>query len=286
MKEEFKNQCKVLKECKNLLNNLDTHEDRSKAIISLYDKWLLLFKGLVLDNPLSNPYDNNLYSLRLLDFLIGSIPGVGEFYLPQLHMSHSSNDFNIFKDAINLLKLFEKFNSKKLEKLTLFKEFYNTVSSQFKILFYDKKGIISELLFNPHENNNFENTYWYEISNDTTSLQIFIDKLDEFINKYGTDCNLVYNQTNSDFFQMKGHIMKLKDYLSNIINILKEIEDSRKLCKTIEPGKRRLRNSIRGAHISVKKRQNEIYETDEYDIEKIQKTKEEEAELIDSDYYQ
>lgn len=285
MKEEFKYQCKILRECKDLLNNLCLHEDRSKAIISLYEKWILLFKGLILDNPLSNPYDNNLYSLRLLDFFIGNIPGVGEFYLPQLHIPHSSNDFNFFKDAISLLKLFEKFNSKKIEKLTLFEEFYGTVSSQFKVLFYDKRGIISKLLSDSNKNNTLENTYWYEISNDTKSLQIFIDKLGEFIDDYGTDCNLINDETEADFLRIKGHIVNLRDYLSNTINILREIEDSRELCKTIEPGRRKLRSSSRREHTSITKERYEVYETGEYDIEKVQKIREEEERLTDSNYY-
>lgn len=248
MNEEFKSQYKVLRECKDLLSNLGSHEDKSKVIISFYEKWLLLFKGLILDNPLSNPYDNSLYSLRLLDFFIGSIPGLGEFYLPQLHILHSPNDFNIFKDAINLLKLFEKFNSKKIEKLTLLEEFYGTVSSQFKLLFYDKRGIISTLLANSNENNTLQNTYWYELCDDTKSLQIFIDKLSDFIDDSTIDCKLINNKNDSDFLGMKEHVMNLRDYLSNIINVLKQIEDSRELCKVIEPGQRRLRSSSRREH--------------------------------------
>lgn len=262
MKDDFKEQCKVLRECKDILKNISPDEDKNKIMISLYDKWLVLFEGLILDNPLSDPYDNDLYTLRLLDFFIGTVPEVGEFYLPQLHVLQPSSDFNIFKDVVSLLRLFEKFETNQIDTMSLFEEFHNTVSNQFKMLYYDKTNILYELLGNTELKVNSNNN-WFEICNDTKSLQLFIDALNKIISDSTADSTLTNLIHTPEKANTKQHFIILKDYLTKIIKILKEIEKSIELSKTITPVRGRLRDSSRREIKPIAKETSSLYDDEE-----------------------
>lgn len=264
MKDDFKEQCKVLRECKDILKNISPNEDKNKIMISLYDKWLVLFEGLILDNPLSNPYDNDLYTLRLLDFFIGTVPEVGEFYLPQLHVLQPSNDFNIFRDVESLLRLFERFETNQIDTMSLFEEFHGTVSNQFKMLYYDKTNILYGLLGNTESQVNSSNN-WFEICNDTKSLQLFIDALDKTISDSTADSaltNLIHTPEKSN---TKQHFIILKEYLTKIIKIFQEIEKSIELAKTITPVRGRLRDSSRREIKPITKEPSNLYDDEEFE---------------------
>lgn len=265
MKEEFKDQCKVLRECKEIIRNISPNEDKSKMIISLYDKWLVLFEGIILDNPLNDPYNDDLYTLRLLDFFVGRISEIGDFYLPQLHVfQQGNNDFALFKDLISLLKLFEKFDKGEIDSISLFEEFHGTVSNQFKVFFHDRRNIASQLSFKDTYDNT-DGVYWYEICNDTKSLQTFIGKLDELISDEGPDNKLSTILKGADMEKTKEEISNLKNYFNKIIRILKEIENSIELSKTMSPSRGRLRSSSKRVVPAVVRETSDIYYSDDYD---------------------
>ncbi|SMN19239.1 similar to Saccharomyces cerevisiae YFR013W IOC3 Member of a complex (Isw1a) with Isw1p [Maudiozyma saulgeensis] len=171
---ELSAKMKLLEEIKQELNNVEKSE-RPELVISLYDKWIRLFEGELNDNPLSNPFDDPIYTLRSQEFFIGRVPYMGDFYLPRLHSYGDTITMSTYTDLRKLQKLVSKFKNKEYTVLHLFEEYGQTLSSQFKVLYHDTPSLIHDI----SKNKNIEDKcYWHEMCHDAESLRKFLDFLD------------------------------------------------------------------------------------------------------------
>ena len=171
---ELSEKLKLLEEIKQELNNVEKSE-RPELIVSLYSKWKRLFEGELSDNPLSNPFDDPIYTLRSQEFFIGRVPYMGDFYLPRLHSYGDTINMSTYTDLRKLQKLVSKFKNKEYTVLNLFEEYGQTLSSQFKVLYHDTPSLIHDISKNKSMD---DKCYWYEMCDDTESLRQFLDFLD------------------------------------------------------------------------------------------------------------
>ncbi|CCE66080.1 hypothetical protein TPHA_0O01110 [Tetrapisispora phaffii CBS 4417] len=173
--EDFAKKMEILNHIKASYSSL-TAEEKKKSIIENYDNWTKLFKGELHDNPLSDPYEDELYKLRSQEFFISRIPQVGDFYIPRLHSySDSPVSVSTYTDLRSLENLLDKFNDGKYDTHYLFENFGQALSSQFKLLYHDTPTLISDM-GKPRAKKG--KVYWYEMCQDSNTLLEFIDFLD------------------------------------------------------------------------------------------------------------
>lgn len=164
----------LLKELKATLKSAPKEEQES-CLVSLYDKWCHLFEGELIDNPLSNPFEDEVYKLRQQEFFIGRVPHIGDFYLPRLHTYPGSPIISTYLDLRNLKVLFEKYSKGEIDVFTLFENHGQNMSSQFKLLYRDTPSLIRDIA---QGRSTSDKTYWYEMCHDTKTLQEFLEFLD------------------------------------------------------------------------------------------------------------
>ncbi|CCK71937.1 Esc8p KNAG_0I01490 [Huiozyma naganishii CBS 8797] len=286
LKPEFHAQLAVLKTVKDVLRQVpddkdDDGKEKTAVIMSLYDKWVLLFEGFVQDNPLNNPYTDEVYFARLQDFFVGRIQGVGEFYLPRLHSpTHEANLLNAFVDLRHLLKLFEDYKGNKIDMQTLYSKFYGHVSDQFVLLFHDSPSELS----NYFEEASERMPYWFRVSDSSETLLEFIERLDSLIQSIDAD-----EGANDDTKKLtkilkkpknetaRQNIVSLKNYLSNVCNIFRELEEIIKLYDGIKPT--RTRSKLKSfAYTEDEDGEEDIFE-DQIDEEPIEEYPEEKEDI-------
>ncbi|QLL34273.1 hypothetical protein HG536_0G01320 [Torulaspora globosa] len=163
----------ILKDIKGRLQEVPK-EDRDETNISLYNKWSKLFDGEILDNPLSDPYEDELYKLRQQEFFIGRVPHIGDFFLPRLQTYPSSPLISTFLDLRNLESLFQDYANGSIDAFTLFENHGQTMSCQFKILYRDTPTMLRDVAAGKYSGNN----YWYEMCHDCKTLEEFLEFLD------------------------------------------------------------------------------------------------------------
>lgn len=232
MKDDFKKSCDAVEEIKNTLKSVFFAKDKLSTLLSLFDKFSILFNDWTIDNPLGNPYNNDLYRLRLQEFFIGRIHNVGDFYLPKLYHSDIAEQLSIFTDLISIMKNSDKYNNDEIDLANLYETFYFNITSKFKLLFHDKSQLMKDYC-DQNPSNMMENNYWFEVSCDASSLQNFIDKLNNITisldpsnhqenDKFsGEFKELLKNDESS---QTKEDIVTLSKYLSKIHKIFDKLE--------------------------------------------------------------
>ncbi|AQZ15360.1 IOC3 (YFR013W) and ESC8 (YOL017W) [Zygosaccharomyces parabailii] len=173
-KEDLSIKLKILEEIKQTLNGLNK-EEKDQEIVSLYDKWAKLFDGELPDNPLGNPFEDEVYKLRQQEFFVGRVPHIGDFYLPRLHTYPNGDTIGTFFDLRHLKSLHEKYASGEIDAFTLFEQNGQTMSCQFKLFYHDTISLIRDTA---QGNFNMDKTYWYEMCHDTKTLKEFLEFLD------------------------------------------------------------------------------------------------------------
>ena len=153
---------------------------KDEMIVSLYSKWDRLFEGELADNPLSNPFEDPIYTLRSQEFFVGRVPYMGDFYLPRLHTYGDSISMSMYTDLRSLQSLVSKFKNKEYTVFHLFEEYGQTLSPQFKVLYHDTPSLLHDVAKNKKVD---EKCYWYEMCYDAESLREFLDFLDYKIAK-------------------------------------------------------------------------------------------------------
>ena len=148
---------------------------KDEMIISLYDKWDRLFDGELPDNPLSNPFEDPIYTLRSQEFFVGRVPYMGDFYLPRLHTYGDAVSMSMYTDLRSLQTLVSKFKNKEYTVFHLFEEYGQTLSPQFKVLYHDTPSLLHDVAKNKRVH---DKCYWYEMCYDAESLREFLDFLD------------------------------------------------------------------------------------------------------------
>lgn len=146
-----------------------------------YEQWSkLVFEETHDNGPMDNPYEDEIYKLRCLEFFIGRVPYIGDFYLPRLLTYQSpKSKYDIptnYCDPITLLKTLRDFENGVITPFELFGKGGKLNSMQFKLYYHDTPAMIHDLLNNK---SNDSSCYWYEMCHDSESLQDFI-KLLEF----------------------------------------------------------------------------------------------------------
>lgn len=164
----------LLKEIKATLSAAPK-EEKDKTLVSLYDKWCKLFNGEILDNPLSDPFEDELYRLRQQEFFVGRVPHIGDFFLPRLQTYPSSPVVSTYLDLRNLQALFEDYANGTIDAYTLFENHGQSMSSQFKLFYRDTPSLLRDTIQGKATNSK---NYWYEMCHDCQTLQEFLDFLD------------------------------------------------------------------------------------------------------------
>ncbi|AAS53977.1 AFR606Cp [Eremothecium gossypii ATCC 10895] len=146
-----------------------------------YSKWCELLQGEIYDNPMANPYEDDIYKLRNQEFFIGRVPHVGDFYLPRLFTYQNvakKKDWipSNYTDPRSLEKLFEDFQGNKHNAVTLFGKNAKMMSLEFKLYYHYTPGMVKDLVTGKPTK---DKVYWYEMCHNTETLLDFI-KLLEF----------------------------------------------------------------------------------------------------------
>lgn len=277
----------LIKEIKDTLQNAEPAK-KEEVFYSLYDKWLTLFEGEIIDNPLSNPFDDPIYKLRCQEFFIGRIPRMGDFYIPRLYSYGSESKINTYTDLRKLTEILEKFSSGVYSSYTLFENFGQTMSGKFKILYHDTPSLVRDV---NKGNSTTNKVYWYEMCHDSRTLKEFIQLLDYKIvipsdknvdeetpsvenpdnNKplgeekkssqlvshdNRTEKNLesmVINMSplpkDAKYNTARYKLKELRDYLSKILSLFECYEELKEKYGDMVPGKRQLRRVRRQNYV-------------------------------------
>ena len=284
---ELQKKLDLIKEIKNALQAAEPTK-KEEVFYSLYDKWLNLFEGEIIDNPLSNPYDDPIYKLRCQEFFIGRIPRMGDFYIPRLYSYGSENKINTFTDLRKLQDILEKFANGTYNSYTLFENFGQNMSGQFKVLYHDTPSLVRDV--NKGKSTN-DKVYWYEMCHDSKTLKEFIELLDykivvpkektadevtskvenadtnkaltednkpsqlvshNDINEKDSD-NMVINKNplpkDAKYNTARNKLRELRDYLSKILHLFKCYEEMKEKYGDMVPGKRQLRKIRRQNYV-------------------------------------
>lgn len=164
----------LLKEIKSTLN-ATPKEEKDTVLVSLYDKWLKLFNGEILDNPLSDPFEDELYRLRQQEFFVGRVPHIGDFFLPRLQTYPSSPVISTYLDLRNLQKLFSDYADGTIDAYTVFENHGQSMSSQFKLFYRDTPTLLRDAV---QGKATCSKNYWYEMCHDSQTLEEFLEFLD------------------------------------------------------------------------------------------------------------
>ena len=174
-REDFSEKLKLLKEIKESMKSL-SKEEKDIKLLSYYDSWCKIFKGELSDNPLSNPFDDELYKLRSQEFFVGRVPQIGDFYIPRLHTySDSPVSVSTYTDLQTLEGMLDRYSRGEIDIYYLFENYGQLLSPQFKLLYHDTPSVIHDTAKGIKTANNI---YWYEMCYDSSSLLEFIDFLD------------------------------------------------------------------------------------------------------------
>ncbi|EDO14588.1 hypothetical protein Kpol_295p4 [Vanderwaltozyma polyspora DSM 70294] len=220
-KEELERKMIVLKEIQDILK-VCPKEEKQKTSVSLYNKWIEIFEGDINDNPLSSPFEDELYKIRESEFFVGRMPSVGDFYVPIMSTYFDRNSpLSLYKDIRNLNKLFKRFSKDNTETNSLLKHMKESNSKDFRLFFYDTYGVVNDLI----NNSTSDKTYWYEIANNSETLKNFIQTLEKQISGYKSDVKA--SKINQDDFKLEILIYRieiLRDYLNGLYSIFRQLE--------------------------------------------------------------
>lgn len=173
-KEDLSIKLKILEDIKQVLKDTPK-EEKDQTMINLYDKWEKLFEGELPDNPLSNPFEDEVYKLRQQEFFIGRVPHIGDFYLPRLHTYPDEGIINSSMNLRDLKLVHDKYASGEIDSLTLFEKNGQSMSTQFKVFYHDTISLIRDTA---QGQSTVGKTYWYEMCHDTRTLNEFLEFLD------------------------------------------------------------------------------------------------------------
>ncbi|CAR30919.1 ZYRO0E05610p [Zygosaccharomyces rouxii] len=173
-KEDLSIKLKILEEIKQTLKDMPK-EEKDQTMINLYEKWEKLFEGELPDNPLSNPFEDEVYKLRQQEFFIGRVPHIGDFYLPRLHTYPDEGIISTYMNVRNLKSMHDKYANGEIDSLALFEKNGQIMSTQFKVLYHDTISLIRDTA---QGQPTLGKTYWYEMCHDTKTLKEFLEFLD------------------------------------------------------------------------------------------------------------
>lgn len=166
---------KVLIELREILSKAKTEEEKEELVLSMADKWEILFKNEIYDNPLKNAYHSPIYQLRAQEFFIGRVPFIGDFYIPRLHSYGNDSKMNTFTDLRSLTLLLDNFEKGAYDSYTLFDNYGQNMSAKFKVLYHDTPSMLRDM---SNGLNISSENYWYEMCHDSTTLKEFLELLD------------------------------------------------------------------------------------------------------------
>lgn len=273
-REDLSTKLKILDEIKSTGHSLE------ESIEKDYYKWCQLFQGEIPDHPYDSPFKDDIYKLRCQEFLVGRVPHVGDFYIPRLftYQDTSEDDTeawipSTYSSPHRLIQLFQDFSQGKVDAFQLFSKNVKRMSLQFKLFYHDTPSMISDFASNSTIDGK---NYWYELCDDSKSLQEFINLLDyklgaihdeeevqesatdeegskaEKVQKVVQDENFKQSTINkkpfpkeSRFNASRQKLQVLKDYLNCLYFVLKKYEEVREQYGDINTGDRTLRRSQR-----------------------------------------
>lgn len=241
-KEELDRKLLILKDINAIVKDSSV-EGKEKTILSLYDRWMELFEGDIVDNPLSNPYQDEVYRLRSQEFFIGRIPYVGDLYIPLLASYFEADNIgSTYKDLRSIQKMFRKFEQENMDSTTILKHMDQLDSLDLRVFFFDIFSAVHDTMNNATE----DKIYWYEVSNDTKTLKDFLKNLDKQITSLEEDIKSGSKPTKEyKFDMMRDRMRVLHYYLMGIYNIHEKLEKIKCEYADIQISSRTLRRSQR-----------------------------------------
>lgn len=204
--QELKDSMKEYKrENEALLQTCPESDEKMKTIDPLdmsferdFAKWCELLDGEVPDNPMENPFEDEVYKLRNQEFFIGRVPHIGDFYLPRLFTYQRNTKKNwipsTFVGPNELERLYEEFQTNKYNPFNLLSKNAKMMSLQFKLYYHYTPALIKDLVAGKFTKNK---VYWYEMCYDTQTLQDFIKLLEFKLVKDTRDDTILNNQKKS-----------------------------------------------------------------------------------------
>lgn len=221
--ERFKDKFPILNQIKHALRTgpLINTKERRDVILSIFDKWTLLLEGIIPDNPLANPYEEESSKLRLQEFFINRVTHIGDFYIPTMHTyNNEGTDTNFYTDLRSLIDLFKKYENDEIDNNQIFSEFDKLIRFDFCLLYRNTAKIMSDSM---PEYLQASKHYWYELGNDSASLDKFIKAVENILS--GKDQNEVALFLADDKYQdTRDSLDILIDYLKRVYSVIKKFE--------------------------------------------------------------
>ncbi|CEP64711.1 WHIM1 domain-containing protein LALA0_S13e01310g [Lachancea lanzarotensis] len=238
--------------------SVEENDDEPKPPVDLFDeeykKWCEVLEGEIPDHPLSSPYCDDIFKMRSLEFFIGRVPHVGDFYLPRLHTYQKAEKVKIpttYTDFKTLKDTLESFSNKEMDALTLFSGNGKLMSTQFKVLYHDSPSMIRDVASQVDIS---EKSYWYELCHDCATLREFIELLDYKVSVNETAGNEPANKgimnknplpKESKFNASREALRWMKEYLVKLLPFLETYEELYANYDDMEANIRTLRRSQR-----------------------------------------
>ncbi|GMM55147.1 hypothetical protein DAKH74_017630 [Maudiozyma humilis] len=224
---KYKAQMPTVDKIRGVLNAVgkDETERRQTVILSMFKKWCVLLDSTIPNNSLFSPYEGDVAILRQQEFFVGRVDRIGDFFIPRMHTYESDNNVtNLYTDLLSLLDLFERYAKGTINDYEIFNEFEGKINTDFTLLYCDTPQNIKSMI-----NNEFitEENVWYEVSNDSKSLKVFIDKLNDVLSNQG-ELELATLVKEEEYKHTKASLTNLKYYLEKLHPVIATYEKVKK----------------------------------------------------------
>ncbi|KAH7587667.1 hypothetical protein J7295_01442 [Nakaseomyces glabratus] len=150
-----------------------SYTERDNIDIRLYDLWSKLFEFEGLDNPLNDPYTNEVYKLRKLESLAMALKDIGEFYVPSLSSYKDSNKKNT-KNGMTIKRRMDSYKYKGFCKDHSIVTKQSGCISEFTLLFFDKVKLARDITQGTDKKGD---SYWYALARNDNEFEQLISNL-------------------------------------------------------------------------------------------------------------
>ena len=216
---KYKQQIPVLDKIRGALNSVGKNETqrRQEVILSMFKKWCTLLDSTIPSNSLLDPYSGDVERLRQQEFFVGRIDAIGDFFVPRMHTYENSNEItNLYTDLLSLLDIFDRYTKNEINDYEIFGEFEGKIDTKFSLLYRDTPINVKSTV-----NGEFDTktNSWYELCEDSKSLQTFIDKLSDIISGKSelAMSDLLKDNT---YHHTKTELSNLHNYLTKLYPVI------------------------------------------------------------------
>ncbi|CCK73514.1 uncharacterized protein NDAI_0G05310 [Naumovozyma dairenensis CBS 421] len=227
-KKDLSEKIIIVQELMKELKTTAVASDKSDIPFKSYQEWSDIFERESIDDPLSNPFNDDSYKLRMNEFFVGTVDHVGDFFLPRLHSY--GNDSNTI-GFCSVKQFLEKSNNDiQTNQLSSFRRVRGKFSLNFKLLLHAKSKLTKDSLSSKADV--YDGDYWYEISHDYKSLDQYVSRISKIFQDYSVSKESAIKGMPQDenylndpkFENVLLQVRYLTEYLSKLSSILKKLE--------------------------------------------------------------